>query len=55
MLLLTIIVIMIAWFEIGVFITTDNIADFILTNLLVSFGVMCFIITIIAIWRSCQL
>jgi hypothetical protein len=55
LLLLTIVVILFLHFEIGVYLTSDTFKDFIFTNFTVLFGVVCFIIAILAIWSECQL
>lgn len=55
MLLLTLVVILFLLFEIGVFLTSETFTDFILTNFSVLFGVVCFFITILAIWSDTQL
>lgn len=55
MLLLTIVVILFLLFEIGVYLTSVTFTDFIFTNFTVLFGVVCFIIAILAIWSDTQL
>ena len=55
LLLLTILIILFVLIEIGVYLTTDDFEDFVLTSLFVIFDVFLFAVAILAIWSECQL
>ena len=55
LLLLTILMILFVLIEIGVYLTTDDFEDFVLTSLFVIFDVILFAVAILSIWSECQL